>query len=418
MPGGGYGHSGCVCVHMPSDMGTGGSGMPPMPPTGSGSGTGGSGSGATPLPPTGGNGTGRENLVRRGLTDPLAVCNDGSRAAYYDSNDLADSKKLHIYLKGGGACTSFDQGAEKSCVRRCGVNIDGELCTARTEENFELDTDTMWSTDPQQNPAFHDFARVYVPYCSSDLYIGTRDDSDVSGYYFHGKYIVKAIAEDIVSRANSLEQVVFYGTSAGAMGVAFNCDAVAEILKAKFPNLDVRCVSDGNDFFPVDSSMNTDTCELSADGAQEAFWGAKPDSSCESDAASNQECSAFATNYKHITTPIMVVQTLTDPTVKHDCSPEVTENPDYWVTYRNKVAALAEQFKQDKPNNGLWVPNCIYHVSQGKPWSWGGMPVGETAGQQLTLREALTNWISGSGSFQVVDPAQTINPACPANNQW
>ena len=32
---------------------------------------------------------------------------------------------------------------------------------------------------------------MYVPYCSSDLYIGTRDDSDVSGYYFHGKYIVK-----------------------------------------------------------------------------------------------------------------------------------------------------------------------------------------------------------------------------------
>ena len=27
-----------------------------------------------------------------------------------------------------------------------------------------------------------------------------------------------------------------------------------------------------------------------------------------SDAASNQECFAFATNYKHITTPIMVVQ--------------------------------------------------------------------------------------------------------------
>merc|ERR1711936_905676 len=54
MPGGGYGHSGCVCVHMPSDMGTGGSGMPPMPPTGTGS-----GSGPTGSPPTGGNGTGQ-----------------------------------------------------------------------------------------------------------------------------------------------------------------------------------------------------------------------------------------------------------------------------------------------------------------------------------------------------------------------
>merc|ERR1712043_74790 len=62
MPGGEY-HSGCVCVHMPSDGY--GSGMPPMPPTGSGSGypgsgsgSTGSGSGATPLPPTGSNGTG------------------------------------------------------------------------------------------------------------------------------------------------------------------------------------------------------------------------------------------------------------------------------------------------------------------------------------------------------------------------
>ena len=93
-------------------------------------------------------------------------------------------------------------------------------------------------------------------------------------------------------------------------------------------------------------------------------------------------------------------QALTDPTVKHECSPEpIADNLDYYVTYRwqhchhlyhnygriqqvswycypcykqlsilhrNKVAALAEQYKQDKPNNGLWVPNCIYHVSQGK----------------------------------------------------
>merc|ERR1711992_266213 len=62
MPGGGYSHSGCVCVHMPSDMGTGGgSGMPPMPPTGTASG---SGSG---MPPTGGNGTGSSDGCICGL---------------------------------------------------------------------------------------------------------------------------------------------------------------------------------------------------------------------------------------------------------------------------------------------------------------------------------------------------------------
>lgn len=367
-----------------------------------------------PSPPIG-----RENLVRRGLTDPLAVCNDGSRAVYYDSNDLADSKKLHIYLKGGGGCYNFDEGSDKSCAKRCGANINGELCTASTAENFELDTKTMWSTDPQENPPFHDFARVYVPYCSSDLYVGTRDPSDeIRGFSFHGKYIVKAVADDIVSRANNLEQVVLYGTSAGAIGVAFNCDAVAQIFKEKFPNIDVRCVADGNDFFPVDSSMNTDTCDLSA-GEKETFWEAKPDSSCMSDAGSTQDCFAFSTFYNHISTPTMVVQTLTDPIVKHECSPELTDGDwGYWATYRNKVKALADQFKQDKPNNGLWVPNCIYHVSQGKRQFWGGMNVGETGGQQLTLREALSNWISGSGGFQAVDPAQIVNPACPASNSW
>merc|ERR1712218_422738 len=69
MTGGGYSHSGCVCVHMPSDMGTGGgSGMPPKPPTGtgSGSGTGPSGSGSG-MPPTGGNGTGSSDDCICGL---------------------------------------------------------------------------------------------------------------------------------------------------------------------------------------------------------------------------------------------------------------------------------------------------------------------------------------------------------------
>ena len=49
---------------------------------------------------------------------------------------------------------------ENQPMCRCGENIDGALCTASTAETFLLDTDTMWSTDPAQNPAFHDFGRV------------------------------------------------------------------------------------------------------------------------------------------------------------------------------------------------------------------------------------------------------------------
>merc|ERR1719500_2614698 len=101
MPGGEY-HSGCVCVHMP-DMGTGyGSGMPPMPPTGSGSGypTGsgsgstGSGSGATPLPPTGGNGTGTtggSNTGSKGYTQAWLRGPGDFVAHVHEGLELADA---------------------------------------------------------------------------------------------------------------------------------------------------------------------------------------------------------------------------------------------------------------------------------------------------------------------------------------
>ena len=44
--------------------------------------------------------------------DPLAVCNDGTPAVYYRPplNKIGDTKKLLIYLKGGGFCVPFVPG--------------------------------------------------------------------------------------------------------------------------------------------------------------------------------------------------------------------------------------------------------------------------------------------------------------------
>ena len=47
--------------------------------------------------------------------DPLAVCNDGTPAVYYRPplNKSEDTKKLLIYLKGGGFCVPFVPGIYK-----------------------------------------------------------------------------------------------------------------------------------------------------------------------------------------------------------------------------------------------------------------------------------------------------------------
>ena len=67
--------------------------------------------------------------------------------------------------------------------------------------------------------------------------------------------------------SNSMRQFTLMGVSAGAFGVAMNCDAVAATVKAKDPNAgatsemflcsknlnsDVRCIMDSNDFIPTD----------------------------------------------------------------------------------------------------------------------------------------------------------------------
>ena len=48
--------------------------------------------------------------------DPLAICNDGSPAVYYRPplNISGDTKKLLIYLKGGGFCVPFVPGKYSS----------------------------------------------------------------------------------------------------------------------------------------------------------------------------------------------------------------------------------------------------------------------------------------------------------------
>ena len=83
---------------------------------------------------------------------------------------------------------------------------------------------------------------MYVPYCSSDLWSGTASSSEAStGYNFLGRHIVEAVVQDLTDNYNLLAAttVVLTGCSAGAAGVALNCDEVA----SKVPDADFRCVA-------------------------------------------------------------------------------------------------------------------------------------------------------------------------------
>ena len=84
---------------------------------------------------------------------------------------------------------------------------------------------------------------VYVPYCSSDWYTGTRDASSLThNFTFHGHYILEAVMSDLITRTEiaAAEKVVLMGGSAGAIGTEANCDFVAEKLQAINSSIEVR----------------------------------------------------------------------------------------------------------------------------------------------------------------------------------
>ena len=94
--------------------------------------------------------------------------------------------------------------------------------------------DNVYSGNSSINP-FASFTRVFLPYCSGDLFLGQRNGtvSPAFPYRFSGHLIVAAAIQE-VSRyfpglANATD-VLLSGSSAGGIGTFQNADFVASLL--------------------------------------------------------------------------------------------------------------------------------------------------------------------------------------------
>ena len=78
---------------------------------------------------------------------------------------------------------------------------------------------SVWSEEEEENPGMYTSYKVYVPYCTSDVYAGRRNADEASaGYAFHGKFVVEAVVEDLLNNVLlevDIPQFVLMGASAG-----------------------------------------------------------------------------------------------------------------------------------------------------------------------------------------------------------
>merc|ERR1711963_1331672 len=326
-------------------------------------------------------------LHKHNLPGEKSLCNDGTRATYYTQEGTASGSVL-IGLQGGGACHDLEE-----CTRRC--EEDGVPLRSSKNARDQIQMGgraSVWSPLPEENPAFHDWYKVWVPYCSSDEHAGNRDASaETANLHFNGKNIVSDVVDQLMADhlgGQQIEKIVIIGFSAGGAGVARNCDFMADKFAALGSTAKVMCIMDGADFEPY---WMTNRCDLILDERESAeFWNAHEDDTC-----------------------------VSDPVV-HFCAdnPALGENTpgSFAREWREGMVELTQQvIDSDRNDVGIFLGNCAFHVGTAIPEVCTDLAVsvlGE-ADAKITLMEIIDNWVNNKGTSRAMDDPTIDNPTCP-----
>lgn len=158
---------------------------------------------------------------------PLAVCNDGTPSGYfYSPSPSGTSVVWLVYQEGGGWV--FDA---SSAIGR-NVNL--------TSSKHWPATLLVGGIFASKDPRLADANFVYAKYCTSDAWAGNIASDHVPfRFHFRGHQVVTALFTDLVQSrglgAKPGTALLYSGCSAGARGVLFNADRVADLVMSLVP---------------------------------------------------------------------------------------------------------------------------------------------------------------------------------------
>lgn len=218
------------------------------------------------------------------------VCNDGSPFGFELQLSKESSRDWVIHLQGGGWC----QGDARPCSER------EERYTRGPEELdgalLDRGRGGIFSSKEEENPVFYDANRVYLRYCTSDLWTGTQAEPvpipDLNEpWRFNGRRAVTATFEILGERYGFADdadaRVLFSGGSAGAVGAVANADQLFDFVPNTVADGRAKVVTDGG-FLPdfdlpghrMDKQGRTDA-EIMVIGYD--IWGAQLNADCEAE---------------------------------------------------------------------------------------------------------------------------------------
>ena len=178
------------------------------------------------------------------ITYPNAVCNDGSNGGFYWLKSSSSSPYWLVHLQGGGWCWNTE-----TCLQR---NITSPHLTTNKYWEHTIVKTGIFDDNSTLNPLY-DANKVYVPYCTSDAYMGYKLPSKATNnWIFMGQEMIYAVINTLISSPQyglgsvpNRDILALSGCSAGGRGAMVNLDYLSTeiipntvVLKSIFGILD------------------------------------------------------------------------------------------------------------------------------------------------------------------------------------
>jgi hypothetical protein len=168
-----------------------------------------------------------------------AVCRDGSPAGLFTR--FTGSDKLFIYLEGGGACynerfCAFNPKNVNEVLSGDGEGVLGSalgVVAGRQQPGvYTGGAKGIFDSANAKNP-FKDWNGVYIPYCTGDVFFGTRANVTVANLATPQQFVGYRNMEKFVSRIVAtfrarVSRVILTGASAGGFAAALNLSMVQD----------------------------------------------------------------------------------------------------------------------------------------------------------------------------------------------
>lgn len=203
------------------------------------------------------------------ISNSEALCNDFSQAVYYLSLNTSSSEWI-IFFEGGGGCSSLQECNErwKDGLSPQGINP----LMSSIGLPMEVEGSDLLSRVPSENPLFHTFNHILVPYCTKDAFLANRDNpsvnlsdpnftfqfndtEDADNFIYKGRVIFESVIEELIEKGmTNASKVILAGSSAGGIGVLNNLPWVEEVLKTGNDTIGSGATDDTELMAIVDSS--------------------------------------------------------------------------------------------------------------------------------------------------------------------